>query len=274
MQVGDPPVGGRYSLVEPFGPDERFAGGKVRTWRARDTLAERDVVLRVLAPGGNSSRLFIDRALEMSMIAHPGLGMVYEAVDHGEYAIVVSEWIGGTSLADTLAAHGPLSPTTARQTIGDVADAITEAHHAGLPIGGITAERVFLRDNAAVAVAGVPALFADERGDIQQLGRLLYAALTGQQADLDDPDVARRIPRGVPRDLAVLCQRALDRDPARQLGSAAAFATVLRPRTRSQSPAGATAGRTGDRVGGLDPGPKTPARDTLVERDVVLRVIA
>ena len=262
MQVGDPPVGGRYALVAPFGADERFAGGKVRTWRARDTLAERDVVLRLLAPGGNSSRLFLDRALEMSMIAHPSLGMVYEAVDHGEYAIVVSEWIDGTSLADTLAAHGPLSPTTARQTIGDVADAITEAHHAGLPIGGITAERVFLRDDAAVTVAGVPALFADERGDIQQLGRLLYAALTGQQADLDDPDVARRIPRGVPRDLAVLCQRALDRDPSRQLGSAAAFATVLRPRTRSQSPAGATAGRSGDRVGGLDPDPDTPPRDT------------
>ncbi|MDQ3715838.1 MAG: hypothetical protein M3381_07440 [Actinomycetota bacterium] len=262
MQVGDPPVGGRYALVAPFGADERFAGGKVRTWRARDTLAERDVVLRVLAPGGNSARLFLDRALEMSMIAHPSLGMVYEAVDHGEYAIVVSEWIDGTSLADTLAAHGPLSPTTARQTIGDVADAITEAHHAGLPIGGITAERVFLRDNAAVTVAGVPALFADERGDIQQLGRLLYAALTGQQTDLDDPDVARRIPRGVPRDLAVLCQRALDRDPSRQLGSAAAFATVLRPRTRSQSPAGATAGRTGERVGGLDPDSDTPTRDT------------
>ena len=262
MQIGDPPVGGRYALVAPFGADERFAGGKVRTWRARDTLAERDVVLRVLAPGGNSSRLFLDRAHEMSMIAHPSLGMVYEAVDHGEYAIVVSEWIDGTSLADTLAAHGPLSPTTARQTIGDVADAITEAHHAGLPIGGITAERVFLRDDAAVTVAGVPALFADERGDIQQLGRLLYAALTGQQADLDDPDVARRIPRGVPRDLAVLCQRALDRDPSRQLGSAAAFATVLRPRTRSQSPAGATAGRSGDRVGGLDPDPDTPPRDT------------
>ncbi|MGI8653125.1 MAG: hypothetical protein ACR2I7_10060 [Geodermatophilaceae bacterium] len=262
MQVGDPPVGGRYALVAPFGADERFAGGKVRTWRARDTLAERDVVLRVLAPGGNSSRLFLDRALEMSMIAHPSLGMVYEAVDHGEYAIVVSEWIDGTSLADTLAAHGPLSPTTARQTIGDVADAITEAHHAGLPIGGITAERVFLRDDAAVTIAGVPALFADERGDIQQLGRLLYAALTGQQADLDDPDVARRIPCGVPRDLAVLCQRALDRDPSRQLGSAAAFATVLRPRTRSQSPAGATAGRSGDRVGGLDPEPDTPPRDT------------
>ncbi|MDQ3504615.1 MAG: hypothetical protein M3446_02795, partial [Actinomycetota bacterium] len=114
MQVGDPPVGGRYSLVAPFGADERFAGGKVQTWRARDTLVERDVVLRVIAPGGNSAKLFLDRALEMSMVAHPGLGMVYEAVDHGEYAIVVCEWIDGTSLADTLAAHGPLSPALAR----------------------------------------------------------------------------------------------------------------------------------------------------------------
>ncbi len=262
MQVGDPPVGGRYSLVAPFGADERFAGGKVQTWRARDTLVERDVVLRVIAPGGNSAKLFLDRALEMSMVAHPGLGMVYEAVDHGEYAIVVCEWIDGTSLADTLAAHGPLSPALARTTLGDVAEAITIAHHAGLPIGGITTERVILRDNAAVSVAAVPALFADERGDIQQLGVLLYAALTGSQPDLDDPDLSRHLPRRVPRDLAVLCQRALDRDPARQLGSAAAFAAVLRPRARPQTPPAESAGRTGDRLGGLDPQPEPKKHDT------------
>lgn len=266
MQVGDPPVEGRYLLVERFGADERFAGGKVQSWRARDTSAERDVVLRVITPGGNSSRLFLDRALEMSLIAHPGLGRVYEAIDHGEYAVVVCEWIDGTSLADTLTAHGPLSPTAARQTVGDVAEAITAAHHAGLPIGGITAERVVLRDNAAVTVAGVPALFADERGDIQQLGRLLYAALTGAQPDHDDPDVARHVPRGVPRDLAVLCQRALDQDPARQLGSAAAFAAVVRPQPRPNTPSGATGDRADDRLGGLDPDPKPTAHDTAPTR--------
>lgn len=245
-------MGGRYSLVEPFGADERFAGGKVQTWRAQDSVVERAVVLRVITPGGNSAKLFLDRAHEMSLIAHPGLGVVYEAVDHGDYAIVVCEWIEGTSLANTVAAHGPLTPTLARHTLGQVAEAITVAHHAGLPIGGITPERVVLRDNGSVAVAGVPALFADERGDIQQLGALLYAALTGEAADVDDPDLAKKLHRGVPRDLAVLCQRALDRDPARALGSAAAFAAVLRPRAKPPSSTAATAGRTTGRLGGLD----------------------
>jgi len=262
VQVGDPPIGGRYTLVAPFGADERFAGGKVQTWRARDPLVERDVVLRVIKPGGASAKLFIDRALEMRLIAHPGLGVVYDAVDHGEFAIVVCEWIDGRSLAETVAAHGPLDPPTACQAIGDVAEAISAAHHAGLPIGGITAERVVLRDNAAVTVAAVPALFADERGDIQQLGSLLYTALTGQQPDLDDRDLAQHVPRGVPRDLAVLCQRALDQDPARQLGSAAAFAAVLRPRTRPQSSSESAAGRTGGRPGSSDSDPSPPARDT------------
>ena len=266
MRVGDPPVGGRYSLVESFGADERFAGGKVQTWRAHDSLVDRAVVLRVMTPGGNSAKLFLDRALEMSLIAHPGLGMVYDAVDLGEHALVVCEWIDGTSLADTLKAHGPLTPTTARQTLGDVAEAITVAHHAGLPIGGITAERVILRDNGSVTVTGVPALFADERGDIQQLGTLLYAALTGEEPAADDPDLAKKLHRGVPRDLAVLCQRALDTDPARQLGSAAAFAAVLRPRTKQRSPTGATAGRAGDRIGGLDGVQSAPASETVIAR--------
>ncbi len=267
MRVGDPPVGGRYSLVEPFGADERFAGGKVQTWRAQDSLVDRAVVLRVMTPGGNSAKLFLDRALEMSLIAHPGLGMVYDAVDLGEHALVVCEWIDGTSLADTLKAHGPLTPTTARKTLGDVAEAITVAHHAGLPIGGITAERVVLRDNGSVTVTGVPALFADERGDIQQLGKLLYAALTGEEPTVDDPDLAKKLHRGVPRDLAVLCQRALDNDPARQLGSAAAFAAVLRPRTKPRSPTGATAGRAGGRLGGLDTDPVlVPPADTVLAR--------
>ncbi|MBA3338372.1 MAG: hypothetical protein H0T54_01230, partial [Geodermatophilaceae bacterium] len=252
MRVGDPPVGGRYSLVEPFGADERFAGGKVQTWRAQDSLVERAVVLRIITPGGNSAKLFLDRAHEMGLIAHPGLGMVYDADDHGEYAVVVCEWIDGTSLADTLKAHGPLTPSLARQTLGQVAEAIAGAHHAGLPIGGITAERVVLRDDGTVTVTGVPALFADERGDIQQLGTLLYTALTGEEPALDDPGLAKKLHRGVPRDLAVLCQRALDTDPARQLGSAAAFAAVLRPRAKSQSPTRGNAGRAADRIGGLD----------------------
>ncbi|MDQ4038289.1 MAG: hypothetical protein M3313_08070, partial [Actinomycetota bacterium] len=254
MRVGDPPLEGRYSLVEPFGADERFAGGKVQTWHARDTLVERDVVLRVITPGGNSAKLFLDRAREMGTIEHPGLGVVYEAVDHREFAIVVCEWIEGTSLADTLKAHGPLSPAIARKTLVDVAEAISAAHHAGLPIGGLRPERVVLRDNASVTVSGVPALFADERGDIQQLGELLYAALTGELPDPDDPDVTRHLPRSVPRDLAVLCQRALDNDPARQLGSAAAFAAVLRPRQRPPSPPNASVGRTGGRLDWPDTG--------------------
>ena len=271
MRVGDPPVGGRYSLVEPFGADERFAGGKVQTWRAQDSLVDRAVVLRVMTPGGNSAKLFLDRALEMSLIAHPGLGMVYDAVDLGEHALVVCEWIHGTSLADTLKAHGPLTPATARKTLGDVAEAITVAHHAGLPIGGITAERVVLRDNGSVTVTGVPALFADERGDIQQLGKLLYAALTGEDPALDDPDLAKKLHRGVPRDLAVLCQRALDNDPARQLGSAAAFAAVLRPRTKPRSPTGTTAGRTSERLGGFD---TDPAGSTAVPAPPPVTVLA
>lgn len=266
MRVGDPPVGGRYSLVAPFGADERFAGGKVATWHARDTLVERDVVLRVITPGGNSARLFMDRAMEMSMIAHPGLGVVYEAVDHGEYAIVVCEWIEGTSLADTLKTQGPLSPAIARKTLGDVAEAITAAHHAGLPIGGLRPERVMLRDKAAVTVCAVPALFADERGDIQQLGQLLYAALTGEQPDHDVADVTEHLPRSVPRDLAVLCQRALDTDPGRQLGSAAAFAAVLRPRERQQSPPKPRAGRTGGRPSGPDPTSQPQADGTASAR--------
>jgi len=266
VQVGDPPVGGRYSLVESFGIDERFAGGKVQTWRARDTVVERDVILRVITPGGNSAKLFLDRALEMSLIAHPGLGVVYEAVDQGDYGIVVCEWIDGRSLAETLKTGGPMNPTAARKTLGGVAEAITVAHHAGLPIGGITAERVILRDNDAVTLAAVPALFADERGDIQQLGTLLYAALTGEQPDLDDPDVSAHLHRSVPRDLAVLCQRALNPDPARQLGSAAAFAAVLRPRTRPQSPSGKTAGRAGDRLGAGNSSATQPVHDTAPAR--------
>ena len=262
MRVGDPPVGGRYSLVESFGADERFAGGKVQTWHARDSLVERDVVLRVITPGGNSAKLVLDRALEMSLVAHPGLGVVYEAVDHGEYAIVVCEWVQGTSLTDTLEAHGPLSPAVARKTLADVAEAITVAHHAGLPIGGLIPERVILRDNGSVAVSAVPALFADERGDIRQLGELLFTALTGEQPDLDDADVARHLPRTVPRDLAVLCQRAMETDPSRQLGSAAAFAAVLRPRNRPQSRPKESAGRTGGRLGGLDPAPNPITHDT------------
>jgi WD40 repeat protein/tetratricopeptide (TPR) repeat protein len=101
-------------------------------------------------------------------------------------------------------------------------------------------------------MAGTPQYMAPEQAagepgrigpatDVHALGAILFALLTGrppfraattaetllQVIGADPPSVSRLRP-GVPRDLAVVCQRCLEKDPARRYASAAALAEDLR----------------------------------------------
>ena len=240
-------VGDRYRLLECVAGDPE---GPAVAWRAWDNLLARPVTLTVVRPGGPAASGFLAHAHAVSTVVHPALARVYDAVDEGDRAYVVSEWVTGTPLT-ALLREGALDPDVAASTIGRMAEGIAAAHAVGVAFGGVHPDHVVVTPGGTVTLAQV---VGDSRAtpgdDIRGLGALLYAALTahwplpatGGAAALRPATMTgtqlltpRQVRAGVPEDLSTLAMRALDPGSPHGLRSAAAMSSVLAERAGPQA---------------------------------------
>jgi serine/threonine protein kinase len=120
----------RYRIVEQLGQ-----GGMGVVYKARDTLLERFVALKVLPPDKTSDpdrrRRFLQEAKSASALNHPGIVAVHDVVTVDGQDVLVMELVEGETLESLLAQRRlPLSETLALG-IG-IADAMARAHAAGI----------------------------------------------------------------------------------------------------------------------------------------------
>jgi eukaryotic-like serine/threonine-protein kinase len=235
-------VGDRYRLLECVAGDP---DGPAVAWRAWDNLLNRPVTLTVVRPGGPPAGGFLAHAHAVSTIVHPTLARVYDAVDEGARAYVVSEWVTGTPFT-ALLRDGALDPEAAASTVARVADGVAAAHAAGVAFGGVHPDHVVVTADGEVKLAQVVGDGRAAAGDdVRGLGALLYGALTahwplaatGGAAALRPATTSsghllspRQVRAGVPEDLSTLAVRALDATGPHGLSSAAAMSTVLSER--------------------------------------------
>jgi len=167
---------------------------------------------------------------------------------------VVLEWVRGETLIDLLA-EGPLDPRRAATLVGEAAQALAAAHRNGQSHLRLNPACVHWTQGGGVKIAGlgIDAALAGqeligsaedpELTDTRDLGRLLYAALTGYwpgpaidalpQAPADssgDPCTPRQVAAGVPANLDAVTCRALFQQENRQgpaLSTTADFADAL-----------------------------------------------
>jgi eukaryotic-like serine/threonine-protein kinase len=235
-------VGDRYRLLECVAGDP---DGPAVAWRAWDDLLNRPVTLTVVRPGGAGAEGFLSHAHAVSSVTHPSLARVWDAVDEGDRAYVVSEWVAGTPFT-ALLREGALDAEAAAGTVARVADGVAAAHDAGVAFGGVHPDHVVVTGNGEVKLAQV---VGDGRAraadDVRGLGALLYGALTahwplaptGGAAMLRPATTSsghllspRQVRAGVPEDLSSLAVRALDQASPQGIKSAAAIAGVLADR--------------------------------------------
>jgi eukaryotic-like serine/threonine-protein kinase len=232
-------VGDRYRLLECVAGDP---GGPAVAWRAWDDVLNRPVTLTVVRPGGPAAEGFLSHAHAVSAVTHPSLARVWDAVDEGDRAYVVSEWVTGTPFT-ALLRDGALDAESAAGTVARVADGVAAAHGAGVAFGGVHPDHVVVTGTGEVKLAQV---VGDGRAaatdDVRSLGALLYGALTahwplaptGGAASLRPATTSsghllspRQVRAGVPEDLSSLAVRALDQNSPNGVRSAASIATVL-----------------------------------------------
>lgn len=164
----------RYRLEQHIDTD---AAGR-QIWRGTDTVLRRPVALVILHPGGERAESMLAVAKAMGRLAHPHIVSVYDAIDDGDRAYIIREWVPGVALRDVLR-HASLDPEKAMLVAHAIAEAVAALHAAGIAHGNIHPGTVLVADDGRVVLADAPAdRPADTVSDIRAIGAILYACLT------------------------------------------------------------------------------------------------
>jgi serine/threonine-protein kinase len=107
-------------------------------WRARDTLLDLIVAVKLLRPEYAGSLEFRDRlrweGRHAGLLSHPGVVQVHDYDDGSADGVpyLVMEYVAGPSLAAVLSAEGTLSPCRVLGLVAQAAEALACAHAAGI----------------------------------------------------------------------------------------------------------------------------------------------
>ncbi|MEU8351529.1 serine/threonine-protein kinase, partial [Streptomyces sp. NPDC048845] len=262
-----PLIAGRYRLHARLG-----RGGMGTVWRATDELLHRQVAVKEIHVGEDlpesDARSQRERTLReartIAQFKHPSLIVVYDVVEQDERPWIVMELVDGQSLAERLAAEGPVPPREAARIGLALLGALQVAHrhgvlHRDLKPANVLLERgvgrVVLTDFGIAHVeggttiterdtfVGSPEYTAPERmagtgtgpeSDLWSLGVLLCAALSGRTPFQRDSlggvlhaVVADEIrPPDAAAPLLPVIRGLLERDPAHRLPAPTAEALL------------------------------------------------
>jgi serine/threonine protein kinase len=225
---------GQYRILEWVG-----AGGLGETCRARDTRHGRTVALTVvsdeLIADADQRRRFLADAARAAALSHPNIAALYEYGDEDGLVYLAKEFVPGQSLGTIIGDH-PLNTRRALSYAAQIADALAEAHAAGMPHGAIRAEHIVIttKGNAKIPDFGFARWLGkdstgDEAADLRALGAVLFHTLTGKPPIPGWPaPPPGTINRSLPKELDEVVARLLAAGTGTALHSAAGAAAELR----------------------------------------------
>lgn len=238
-----------FKILESLGP-----GGLGEVYRARDTRLGRTVALKVISPAlaSDPQRLdaLHDTALRLVELSHPNITMLFEGGQDGDQRFLVFEFVQGEPLGSLIRGRS-LSVRRALEFTINLADALADAHAAGIIHGDIRPENIvitpkdrakfmnfglsrFTAGGAARLTASVPYVSPEElagqqpdsRSDIYSLGAVLFEMLTGRQRERGV--ILTNLNRSVPAELEQIVARMLAANVEHRAQSAATIAAELR----------------------------------------------
>lgn len=144
------------SRLGPYEVDSLIASGGMGTvFRARDTRLNRQVALKVLAPGGpiDPERLarFTQEARTTALLNHPNIVAVYDVGADRGMPFVVSELLRGETLRARMKG-GALPVRVAVGYAAEIARGLFAAHHLGVVHRDLKPENIFITDDERVKI--------------------------------------------------------------------------------------------------------------------------
>ncbi|MGY1681406.1 protein kinase domain-containing protein [Geodermatophilus sp. SYSU D01176] len=264
-------LAGRYEITAPIA-----TGGMGEVWRARDRVLDRVVAAKVLRSEFTGDPSFVARfrneARHTAALSHPNIASVY---DYGEtedergaqLAFLVMELVEGKPLVTILHEEGKLPVDWTLHVLGQAADGLSAAHHAGVVHRDIKPGNLIVRPDGVVKltdfgiarardatpltrtgmVVGTAQYLSPEQAqgfevtaasDVYSLGVVGYECLTGGRPFDGTSQVAVALahinrpppplPANVPPAVRLLIERSLAKDPADRFSDGAAFAIAIR----------------------------------------------
>ena len=261
--------GGRYEMKERIA-----TGGMGEVWRAEDTVLGRSVAVKLLkreyADDPRFRERFENEARHAASLHHANIAAVFDfGEDDGEEGgrpYLVMELVDGRPLSELIRPGQPMDPDQVRDLVRQAAEALAQAHAAGIvhrdvkpanllvtPAGKVKVTDFGIAraaDSVALTgtgeVLGTPHYLSPEQAegkvatpasDVYALGVVLFECLAGHRPFGGDSPVATALahlrspmpdlPADVPDDLAAVTRRALAKDPDERYLDAAALAAAL-----------------------------------------------
>jgi serine/threonine-protein kinase len=119
--------GGRYEIEEKIG-----AGGMAIVYKARDTLLNRTVAIKVLREQFASDEGFIRRfrreAQSAASLSHQNIVSIYDVGKDGHEDYIVMEYVRGLTLKDMIRNQAPIPPEKAIHIVYQIGEALAHAH--------------------------------------------------------------------------------------------------------------------------------------------------
>ncbi|MEI6285188.1 MAG: Stk1 family PASTA domain-containing Ser/Thr kinase [Bacillota bacterium] len=210
MNLEGKPLGdkGRYEVVSKIG-----GGGMAEVYRARDTLLEREVAVKVLRTEFVNDKEFIDRfkreAQSAARLSHPNIVSIYDVGTEADVYYIIMEYVQGETLKEKLVRNGAFSPDTGLSISLQIALALQNAHANGIVHCDIKPHNILIDNQGTVKVTdfGIARAVSSatmahtgtimgsvhyispeqaqgtgvsKQSDIYSLGVLMYETLTGK----------------------------------------------------------------------------------------------
>ncbi len=208
----------RYELIEKIAE-----GGMARVYRARDLLLKRTVAVKVLKDQMTGDAAFIRRfereAQSVAALSHPHIVNIHDVGEQDGTYYMVMEYVDGKNLKEYIRDKGRLPAHEAVQITRQIAEALEQAHKAGVVHRDIKPQNIlFSREGKvkvtdfgiAIAGDGVTVTVGDEiigsvqyiapeqargelagkQSDLYSLGIVLYEMVTGKVPFMGESPVA------------------------------------------------------------------------------------
>jgi serine/threonine-protein kinase len=264
LDGGDIPAGtriGDYEITERVG-----SGGMGHVYRARHLRLECDHAIKVLRGGeAQADERLLDEARHAAQLSHPNICKVYHVGQFEGRPYLVMEFVRGRTLEQRLAG-GPLPFAAALRYAAQVADALVDAHGAGVIHGDLKPANIMVDGHGQVKVLDfgvarrVPAGGAtpeplaagtlrymppealrgehvDARGDLWSLGVVVYEMIAGAPpfqggtTSETSSSILRDTPppfdSAVPPAIEPVVRRCLEKDVARRYQTAGEVRAAL-----------------------------------------------
>jgi eukaryotic-like serine/threonine-protein kinase len=144
-------VADRYELEELVG-----SGGMSSVYRARDTLLERHVALKILHAHYTGDDEYVERfrreARAVARLSHPNIVTVIDRGEDGGRQFIVFEYVDGENLKELVTRSGPLSVRRALELGVEIARGLAFAHDHGLVHRDVKPQNVLLNGDGEAKV--------------------------------------------------------------------------------------------------------------------------